>query len=187
MRNNTHLGETKENRLKRFQENDPYEVIATLINSIANFFNNELRLTTRDDNYQTTLMFLGVHASALTISEALFNKGGSEGYKLFLEKFVDGETPDTQFSTIAQLIHNWRNVLAHQWIGSIGHEVGYDYLMAEGWKTQDDVTFINPRIYLDQYLKAFGPGGKIWSWESLLTDQEKQDAKDRLIAKYLQK
>lgn len=186
MKNNSH-GESKKDRLKRFQENAPYEVISTLINSIANFFNNELRITTQDNNYQTTLMVLGVHASALTISEALFNKSGHEGYKLFLEKFVDGETPDTKFSTIAQLIHDWRNVIAHQWIGSIGHEIGYDYVMTDGWKTQDDVTFINPRIYLEQYLKAFGPGGKIWSWGSVLTDQEKQDASNRLIVKYLQK
>lgn len=184
MKNNSH-GETKEKRLKRFQNSPPYEVIATLLNSIANFFNNEIILTTQGDNYQTSLLFLGIHSVALTISEGLFNKTGLEGYKLFLKKFVDGNTPDTRFSTIAKSIHNWRNVLAHQWIGSIGHRIGYDYKMTLGWKKVGDVIFINPRIYLEHYLKAFGPGGKIWDWEKMLTEVEQQKSKERLIRKYL--
>ncbi len=184
MKNNSH-GETKESRLKRFQDGQPYEVIATLLNSIANFFNNEIALTTQGNNYQTSLLFLGVHSVALTISEGLFNETGSDGYKLFLEKFVDGDTPDTKFSTIAKSIHDWRNVIAHQWIGSIGHVIGYDYKMKLGWEIRKETTFINPRIYLEQYLKAFGSGGKIWSWETLLTDIEQGEAKQRLIKKYL--
>jgi len=36
MKNNAHLGETKEQRLKRFTENHPYEVVATITNSMAN-------------------------------------------------------------------------------------------------------------------------------------------------------
>lgn len=184
--NNAYIGESKEKRLKRFQDNHPYEVIATLLNSIANYFNNELALTAKGDNNQSTLLILGVHAVALTISEGLFNKTGLDGYKLFLEKFVDGDTPDTTFSTIADSIHSWRNVLAHQWIGSIGHSIGYDYDMVLGWEVRDDVTFINPRIYLEHYLKAFGAGGKIWTWESLLSEEEQQQAKERLIKKYLE-
>lgn len=186
MENNAHLGETKDHRLKRFEDGPPYEVISTLLNSIANFFNNEIVLTAQENNYQSSLLFLGVHAVALTISEGLFDKKGPDGYKLFLEKFVDGDTPDTKFSTIGQLIHDWRNVLAHQWIGSIGHVVGYNYAMGLGWETRGEDTFINPKIYLEQYLKAFGRGGKIWNWEVLLTDAEKEEAKQRLIKKYLE-
>jgi hypothetical protein len=185
MQNNAH-GESKEGRLARFQGNPPYEIIATLINSIANFFNNELKLTTSGDNFQTSLLFLGVHASSLTISEALFDMSGHTGYKKFLEEFVDGPTPDTKFSTISQAIHDWRNVLAHQWIGSIGHEIGYDYTMELGWEVRDEVTYINPSIYLDHYLKAFGPGGRIWAWEQLLNDVQQEAAKARLIKKYLE-
>lgn len=185
MENNTHLGESKEHRLKRFQDGPPYEVIATLINSIANFFNNELILTTQNNNYQTSLLFLGVHAVALTISEGLFNKKGPDGYKLFLEKFVDGNTPDTKFSTISNLIHDWRNVLAHQWIGSIGHIIGYDYGMNLGWEIRGENIFINPRIYLEHYLATFKARGRIWNWENMLTDTEKEEAKKRLIEKYL--
>lgn len=186
MKNNSHA-ETKDKRLKRFQDGPPYEVIATLLNSVANFFNNEIALTTQGDNYQSSLLFLGVHSVALTVSEGLFNKTGQEGYKLFLEKFVDGDTPDTKFSTIAKSIHDWRNVLAHQWIGSIGHVIGYDYEMKLGWEIREETTFINPRIYAEQYLKAFGRGGKIWDWESMLTEVEQQEAKKKLIEKYLNK
>ena len=186
-KNNAHTGETKENRLKRFRDNPPYEIIATLLNSIANYFNNELVRTTKDDNYQSTLLILGIHSVALTISEGLFDKTGLEGYKLFLEKFVDGGTPDTRFSSVADTIHKWRNVLAHQWIGSIGHEIGYDYGMKLGWEMRDDVVFINPRIYLDCYLKAFAAGGRIWTWKSLLSEEEQKRAKERLIQKYLER
>jgi hypothetical protein len=186
MQNNAH-GETKQKRLDRFQNNGPYEVIATLLNSIANFFNNEIALTTQGNNYQTSLLFLGVHSVALTISEGLFNESGPDGYKLFLEKFIDGNTPDTKFSTIASSIHDWRNVIAHQWIGSIGHTIGYDYGMAYGWEVRGDTTFINPRIYAEQYIKAFGPRGKIWDWQNMLNATEQEEAKQRLIKKYLQR
>ena len=105
MKNNAH-GETKEGRLRRFQDGPPYEVVATLLNSIDNYFNNEIRLTTQGNNYQSSLMLLGVHSVVLTISEGLFNQNGSVGYKLFLEKFIDGEASDTKFSTIAKQVHD---------------------------------------------------------------------------------
>lgn len=184
MENNTH-NETKADRLKRFRGGPPCEIIDTLLNSIANFFNNEIGLTTQGNNYQTSLLFLGIHSVALTISEGLFDKAGPDGYKLFLENFMNGDTDDVKFSAIAQSIHNWRNVLAHQWMGSIGHTIGYDYNMTFGWEIRDGVTFINPRIYAECYLKAFGPGGKIWDWESMLTNIEQEKAKERLINKYL--
>lgn len=182
--NNAHKGESNEKRLKRFQDNYPYEIIATLLNSIGSFFNNEISLTIQNDNNQTTLLFLGIHAVALTVSEGLFNKSGSKGYKTYLENFVDGDTPDTKFSTIADSIHSWRNVLAHQWIGSLGHSIGYDYQMTMGWEVREGVTFINPRIYVEHYLKGFGPGGKIWNWQNLLSEEKQKQAKERLIKKY---
>lgn len=186
MKNRSHM-EPLEKRIKRFQDGPPIEIIETLLNSIANFFNNEIRITTKDDNYQTTLLFLGVHAVALTISEGLFNKSGSEGYKLFLEKFVDGDTPDTKFSEVARVAHDWRNILAHQWLGIGGYEIGYDYEMSRGWEKRDGVIFINPKIYCDHYLKAFGPNGGIWDYQNMLTESELQEAKQRLLKKFLSK
>ena len=181
--NNSHM-EPKEKRLKRFQDGHPIEIIETLLNSIANYFNNEIKLTTEGENNQTILLFLGIHASALTISEVLFGKTGPAGYELFLKTFVDGNTPDTKFSDIATLIHDWRNVLAHQWLGSIGHTIGYDYTMEKGWEQRDNITFINPRIYNEHYLAAFATGGKIWQCDKLLTEAELEAANTRLIEKY---
>lgn len=184
MQNNTHM-EDPMKRLLRFQNGPPSEIIDTLTNSIANYFNNEICVTVERNNYQSSLLFLGIHSVALTISEGLFNKTGPDGYKLFLERFVDGTTPDTKFSTIAQEIHDWRNIIAHQWIGSMGNDIGYDYTMTEGWKKDDKITLINPKIYCDHYMKAFGPGGTIYNYATLLSAQGLEEAKQRLITKYL--
>jgi hypothetical protein len=186
MENRAH-GESREKRLERFKKNPPVEVIETLLNSLNNFFNNEITLTTKADSFQTSLMFLGIHAVALTVSEGLFGKTGLTGYKLYLKNFVDGDTPDTKFSKIADLIHDWRNVLAHQWLGSVGHSVGYDYEMGQGWQLRNEVYYINPRIYCSYFLKAFERGGKIWKYDQLLNGKELEQAKNRIIKKYLEK
>lgn len=185
MENRAH-NEPKEQRLKRFQNGPPVEIIETLLNSIDNYFNNEISLTIDERNYQTSLLFLGIHAVALTISESFFDKKGEEGYRLFLEKFVDGNTEDKKFSKIADEIHNWRNVLAHQWLASSGHKIGYDYKMSLGWEKRNGVTFINPKIYCNQYLSAFRDGNrKIWNYKDFLNDSELENVKNRLINKYL--
>jgi len=186
MKNNAHIGETREQRLKRFTENHPYEIVATIINSMANHFVNELSIVfDNPKNYQTTLMFLGTHSIALTISYGLFNKGGEDGYKLFLEHFIDGDTPDTKFSTVANKIHEWRNVLAHRWINVAGHSFSYNFDMPEGWKIEDEFLLINPKIYLNQFLKAFGPSGKIYEYDKILNTEEIwESAKQRFISKY---
>lgn len=181
MKNNSHM-ESKQKRLERLQSGPPIEAIETLLNSIANFFNNEISIT--PERYQTSLLFIGVHASSLTISEALFGKSGEEGFRLFLEKFVDGETQDTKFSLIAHHLHNWRNVLAHQWIGTLGHETEYDYSMSGGWDETEAGIKINPRIYCEHYLAAFGAGGAIWRYEEMLSSVELEAAKQRIIKKY---
>ena len=166
MKNRAHI-ETKEQRLARLKSNPLPEAIETLLNSIANFFNNEISLT--PDRYQTSLLFLGIHASALTISEAFFGKSGEEGYRLFLETFVDGDVEDRKFSRISEILHGWRNILAHQWIGSLGHSIEYNYNMPEGWKNKQDRLVINPKIYCECYLSAFSGNGKLWRYERLFT------------------
>jgi hypothetical protein len=119
----------------------------------------------------------------VTISSGVYNKKGPSGYKMFLEEFVDGNTEDTKFSTIATTIHGFRNVLAHQWLGATGHEIGFDYAMPEGWKIKDNITFINPRIYLEHYLKAFSTRGKIWGIRNFALEK-RQEIKERLIQKF---
>lgn len=181
MKNNAHM-ESKQKRLERLQSGPPIEAIETLLNSIANFFNNEISIT--PERYQTSLLFIGIHASALTISEVLFGKSGEDGFRLFLEKFVDGKTPDTKFSTIAHHLHNWRNVLAHQWIGTLGHETEYDYSTATGWKKTEGGIKINPKIYCEHYLSAFGVSGTIWQYVDMLSSVELEAAKQRILEKY---
>lgn len=187
MENNAHLGETKDQRLNRFTTGHPYEVVATITNSMANHFVNELRAVFDNPaNYQTSLMFLGTHSIALTLAHGYFNKGGEQGYKLFLEQFIDGDTPDTKFSTVADQIHEWRNVLAHRWINVAGHSFSYDFGMSEGWKIDGEFLLVNPKIYLDQFLKAFGPSGKIYQYDRVLTTEEMWEAaKQRFISKYV--
>jgi hypothetical protein len=182
MQNRTHRGESKEQRLRRFQAGAPIESIETLLNSIDNYFNNEISLTPAA--YQTSLLFLGIHAVAMTIAEAFWNSSGAAGYKKFLETFVDG-VKDKRFSDIADEIHDWRNVLAHQWIGSVGHEIEYDYDMQLGWERRGDVLAINPKIYCEQYLSAFSAGGKIWGYDKILTPEELGQASDRIVKKYV--
>lgn len=175
--------ETFESRLKRFQDGSPIEVIETLLNSINNYFNNEMRCTPA--KYQPSLLILGIHAASLTIGEAFFDQRSPlENYKRFLEAFVDGDTADTSFSTIADSIHNWRNVLAHQWLGSGGYRIDYDYEMNFGWVKRADVICINPEIYCEKYLSAFGSGGKLWDYLNFFADTELEDIKRRLIKKY---
>lgn len=178
--------ESKESRLARFQNGSPHESISTLLNSIGNFFNNEIKDTMKDAREpQTDLMFLGVHAVALTIAKVFWNLDGLEGYKKFLEVFIDDSNPDAKFSVVAERIHNWRNVLAHQWLGTIGHQIVYDYTSIEGWKSLQNESFsINPAIYCKAYLSAFAAGGKIWNYESMFNEAELENIKKRIIERY---
>lgn len=181
MKNRAHM-ESWEKRLTRLRGGSYIEAIETLLNSIANYFNNEISIT--PENYQTSLLFLGIHASILTLSEAFFGLSGKTGYRLFLEKFIDGYTEDTKFSLIASTLHDWRNVLAHQWLGSVGHRIEYDYKMNEGWKKDGEITVINPKIYCQHYLNAFSSSGKIWKYESILSEAELSKAKEIIVRKY---
>jgi len=184
MQNNAHQSESKEHRLQRLQSGHPVEAIETLLNSIDNYFNNEIRLTV--GQAQTTLLFLGVHAVALTVAEVFFGKGGPAGYKWFLETYVDGDMEDTQFSQIADTIHDWRNILAHQWIGSLGHDIIYDYEMEKGWERRDEALAINPRIYYERYIAAFAAGGKIWRYDKIFTEEQLEEIKKQIVEKYQQ-
>lgn len=181
MKNRAHI-ETKEQRLRRLKINPSEEAIETLLNSISNFFNNEIGIT--PNNYQTSLLFLGTHAAALTISEAFFGKSGEEGYHRFLEAFVDGNSVDRKFSKISRTLHDWRNILAHQWIGSLGHSIEYDYKMPEGWKNEETRLIINPKIYCECYLSAFSASGRLWKYDSIFTEEERDNIKNRIIKKY---
>ena len=186
--NNAHLSESREHRQNRFEKGDPIEIIESLLASIQSFFNNEIKITLdNQNNPQTALMILGVHSAALTIAHGFWGKGGEQGYKLFLENYMDGDVPNRKFSLIASEIHEWRNVIAHRWLNVAGHEFGYKFDMEEGWRKDGDVVFINPKLYLAQYLRAFdySQGGMIYRYKQILNTPEKLEAaKQRFLSKY---
>ncbi len=185
-KNNAHFGESKEARLERLQDSPPHDVIDNLIGSINKHFNNEIAATLdNESNYQTSLMLLGIHAVALTISYALFDREKEDGYRRFLIHFVDGQTQDTKFSEIATEIHGWRNVLAHRWLSAKGHSFDYNFQAPTGWWKDKGKVVINPRIYLDHYLATFAAGGRIYDLDAILTTNEAwESAKMRIISKY---
>lgn len=158
----------------------PMFAIMLLTIATDRFFNNELSLTAK--NKQTGLLFLGIHASALTFSEALWGLGGITGYKKFLVTFMD--TREAKFSLVAEEIHNWRNVLAHQFISKSGHNIDYDYDMKSGHVRKKGDLIINPEIYLRNYLDVFNEY-KILSFFKNLSKEEQQEIKERIVKKYL--
>ena len=174
--------EYKEKRLKRFQENPPVEIIETLLNSIDNFFKTEIDQAVEKNLW--FLVILGVHAISLTVTESIFNKKGIDGFKFFLEKFVDDPKEGFVFSEIAEKIHNWRNVIAHQWLSS-SDDFALDFDMPKGWENRGGVTFFNPKLYYQYFRKSFSSGGKIWNYSNLISDEEAEQAKYRMIQKYL--
>ena len=184
MKNRAHYIESLGDRLARFKNGSPFEAIETLLLSIQNFFNNEIIHASK--NYQKSLLFLGIHAAALTISEVLWGIKGESGYKKFLETFIDGDTEDTKFSYVSNKIHNWRNVLAHQWLASSGYEIQYDYEMKLGFKIVNNILTINPKIYCDKYIEAFDNNCKIWDYINLLDKKELNNIKQRVIKKFIE-
>lgn len=174
--------EDKTKRLNRFHSGPPIEIMETLLNSLDNYFNREIAQAANSKLW--TLVILGIHAVALTIAEGIFNKKGLTGFTFFLESFIDSSEEGCDFSTIAADIHTHRNVIAHQWLSVSGYKLGYDFGMKRGWEKREDVIFFNPTKYYELYKKAFSPGGKIWKYEQLLTQDNAEDSKKRLIEKY---
>jgi len=180
--NRAHNIESHAKRLARLQS-DPVEAIETLLTSLDNYFNDEIRITR--DHRQTSLLFLGIHSVALTVGEVFFgHKPPLDVYRDFLKTFVDGETPDTRFSCVAEDIHNWRNVIAHQWLSALGHRIVYDYEGTLGCHKEDRTLTINPRIYRECYLKAFSADGKLWTYYRTLTSQQLAAIHRRILKQY---
>ena len=141
--------------IENFMGDSPKNAIILLVLSINNFLNNEIKTTVDQNPPQTSLLFMGIHASILTLSEVLFNLKGPKGYKKFLEEFIDEGSEDKCFSLIANEIHAWRNTLAHSWLSLRGHDIDYEYGMPKGFEEREGTIYINPKIYLDLYLRAF--------------------------------
>lgn len=174
--------EDQAKRLKRFQSGDHVEIIETLLNSIDNFYNRQIDQAAISELW--LLVILGIHSVALTISEGVYGKSGLTGFKFFLENFMDDNKDGFKFSEIAEEIHNWRNIIAHQWLSASGYNFGTDTQMTKGWEVRDGITHFNPKVYYEAFNKSFDAGGKIWDYDKLLSEQEAEKAKERLLKKY---
>ena len=70
-------------------------------------------------------------------------------------------------------------------VASSRHGFGYDYTMVSGWEKRGEIIFINPKIYCERYLNAFGPDGKLWDYANILSGAELDKAKKRLLGKFV--
>ena len=171
--------------IEHFMRGNPEGAVTLLIGSIDKYLNNEIEITIDQDPPQTSLLFMGVHAAALTISEVLFRKKGKEGYKQFLKEFIDGKPKHHKFSTITSELHIWRNTLVHGWLSKHGINIEYEYDMPKGFEKRRHDLYINPRVYLELYLQAFQNSGRIWEYIKNMSGEDLNKAQKIIIQKFL--
>lgn len=172
--------ETKGKRLKRL-EGSSNEAHLTLLNSQGWFFvDKELKPAAKKKFHN--LLILGIHSVAETWSEIIFGDSSSNGFKLYLEYFVDGTNPDQKFSKIAGQINTWRNVIAHQWLSSKGYSFGIDIEMQEGWKKEEGIIYFNPLVYFKCFCEGFDNTLNIIY--KISTEDQREQMKQRIIDKF---
>lgn len=174
--------EPKDKRQKRLEDGVPLEIIETLLNSVDNYFNRQIAIVA--DAKAWDMAFIGIHSAATTIGTGLFSTSPLTAYTEFLKHFVDSDEVGGDFSTVAGQLHNWRNVLVHRWLSQHGYNFGFDLEQKEGWREEDGAIVINPQLYHEAYRRAFTAGGKMWQWEKILTQEQAEAAKARLLEQY---
>ncbi len=177
--------ETRERRLQRLQDGSPREALLTLINSQGNYF-IETELKPAAERRLHNLLILGIHTIAETWVEILFpNNNALEGFRRYLERFVDRDEPSKRFSAIAEEINRWRNILAHQWLSSFGHVFGVDLEMSEGWIREGEILYFNPLVYFECFIEKFDRSLAII--EEIFTEEDREEIKQRIIERYLRR
>src|SRR3989344_3110987 len=181
------MAETFQQRLQRFENNSPIEFIETILNSIHNFYIPELQIAS--NNKQSNLLILGLHSIIETISENVFLKKGVEGFKFYLENFVDISEEGGRFSEIADELNDWRNIVAHQYISKLGHSFSYDYSISAGYRIENGIIILNPTIFFEQFQSAFLSNNgktkrKIWDYEKIIASDKMEEAKRKFLAKF---
>ena len=174
--------EKYQDRLSRFLNGDAQEVFGTLLNSIQNYLFPQIRHAR--DNGLDYLGFLGTHATIQIVTEKVLGiEKPIDGTRLYLQKFVDGDTPEHQYTPIADDLHMMRNSIAHTWISGRGHALAIDYQLTQGWDRIDGTLHINPRVYFDDFLAGYD---RIWSLEdTFISTPAGQVQKYRFIADWL--
>ena len=162
--------ESFEKRLRRFTFGMSKEIPLTILNSYSNVLIRQLKIA--GEKSLIDLFILGSHAVMQTTGEYIFGHGPLEATRFFLEAFVDGDTDDREFSRIASEIHEMRNASQHRWSSRRVHEIVIDNRIAGGWKEDSGKVVLNFRIYSQDFLGAFGPGGRIWNWEQYVSEED---------------
>ena len=176
--------ETFKQRLKRYVDNESLEIFGWLTVYLHNSYWGEIYAAKENRQYHS--VYLLTHALIQMISENMFGFRSKQATKFYLENFVDGDTPDTKFSSITDDIHDARNVMAHQGYSSLQHQVEYfadD--MAEGWKYDNGSILINPKVYGGRFEAAFGNGKIVQRYEQL-TNETRIIRKYKFIRQWLQ-
>ena len=122
----------------------------------------------------------------MIIAEKMYRKTGFSSTKFFLKTFVDGSTVDLQFSKIAKEIHEWRNTVAHQLFSKQGHDLYFDWDLAEGWKKENGILYFNPGKYVDQFLTIFNASSSLWTHWAQQPEKVQKQKKYQFIAEYLE-
>jgi len=180
-----------EERLASFEEQSPQMLINRFLDSIHSYF--VLRELNRASECGVWyLLLMGIHACILTINEKVFGfekKEGKNGFKVYLEKFVDGEQGSLCFSRYSDDIYERRNVLAHQWFGEIGHRFAFDGTIEDGIRKENDAIILNPAKYYSHFESSFRLSGylgkqSIRNYTDNLPEEKMRQAKDRMIRSF---
>ncbi len=145
--------ETFEQRLRGFLYSSPQEYAGRIIDSIDSLFVPKLREA--ENRQMDEMFFLGSHAVMQTICQQIYGRPRDERTHFYLKRFVNGSRRDLQFSRIARQLHDWRNVLAHQWFSGRQHSIIFDRQSPRGWQMCGRQVIFNPTIYADQFLSGF--------------------------------
>jgi hypothetical protein len=174
--------EPQDKRIQRLEDGTPLEIIETLLNSIHNYYNRQIDIAVKAGAWD--LAFIGIHSVAVTVGTGLFTNSSLTAFTRFLKEFVDTDEQGYNFSEIAEELHSWRQVLVHRWLSTRGYEFGFDMEQQVGWRRVDGVVLVNPVLLHKSFNQAFMASGKIWQWQNILSDNEQQDAKMRLLANF---
>jgi hypothetical protein len=143
---------------------------------LQNAYLRELRFAKENRLYHC--VYLITHAIVQIITENMFDLRGRDGTEFYLKNFVDGQPADRQFSLITDEIHEARNVMAHRVYSSLQQQVEYPQDdMAEGWRREAGVVYINPRTYAEAFQEALTRHAHIRAYRQ-------QSDEIRLIRKY---
>lgn len=173
--------ESREQRLKRWLENDPSEIFGWMLVWAQNGLVPQIKLLAQPGFEEG--LFLLTHSFVQTFMENYFDTRGRDATHLYLKWFVDGRKKLDRFSLVSDELHEMRNVMAHQIYSSQTNYIRYEYALTTGWARQNQHLQVNPRLYADRFID--GLEGRVHRRLNSVTRLEQARRKYRFIAKWL--